>query len=320
MARSSESSSPAIYVSSSRYERRHLDEALAESRTVSTAGNRVVIVCNESGKRLSEDELIATKPANCVGIIAGLEPLSARVLAHYRELKVISRLGTGMDSVDLDAAHKYGVSVLGTPDATTDAVAELTLGLMLASLRGIATSDRSMRSKKWSPVMGGLIKGRTVGIVGFGRIGRRVAELVEAFGAKVVFYDPFAQGKDSRGVTLRELLDASDIVTLHTPLNDDTRGMLGASEIAGLKRDCIVVNVARGGLIDEPALAEAVHAGRIKAAVDCFVEEPYTGALCDEPDAVLTAHMGSLTAETRTLMEVTAARQLVAELHKHRVL
>jgi len=122
------------------------------------------------------------------------------------------------------------------------------------------------------------------------------------------------------GITLRELLDLSDIVTLHTPLNDDTRGMLGASEIARLKPGCIVVNVARGGLADEQALTEAVHAGRIKAAVDCFVEEPYTGALCDEPDVVLTAHMGSLTAETRTLMEVTAARQLVAELHKHGVL
>ena len=313
MTRSSESSLPAIYVSSSRFERKHLEEALP-------VNGAVTIVCNESGKRLSEDELIATKPANCVGIIAGLEPLSARVLSHYRELKVISRLGTGMDSVDLEAARKHGVSVLGTPDATTDAVAELTLGLMLASLRGIAASDRNMHSKKWSQVMGGLIRGRTVGIVGFGRIGRRVAELVEAFGARVVFYDPFAQGKDSRGVTLRELLDASDIVTLHTPLNDETRGMLGASEIARLKPGCIVVNVARGGLADEQALAEAVHAGRIKAAVDCFVEEPYTGALCDEPDAVLTAHMGSLTAETRTLMEVTAARQLVAELHKHGVL
>ena len=313
MTRSSESSSPTIYVSSSRYERKHLEDALPVS-------GDVTIVCNESGKRLSEDQLIASKPANCVGIIAGLEPLSARVLDHYRELKVISRLGTGMDSVDLEAARKHGVSVLGTPDATTDAVAELTLGLMLASLRGIAVSDRSMRSQKWSPVIGGLIKGRTVGIVGFGRIGRRVAELVEAFGARVVFFDPFAQGKDSRSVTLRELLDASDIVTLHTPLNDDTRGMLGASEIARLKPGCIVVNVARGGLADEQALTEVVHAGRIKAAVDCFVEEPYTGALCDEADAVLTAHMGSLTAETRTLMEVTAARQLVAELHKHGVL
>ena len=182
MTRSSESSSPTIYVSSSRYERKHLEDALPVS-------GDVTIVCNESGKRLSEDQLIASKPANCVGIIAGLEPLSARVLDHYRELKVISRLGTGMDSVDLEAARKHGVSVLGTPDATTDAVAELTLGLMLASLRGIAVSDRSMRSQKWSPVIGGLIKGRTVGIVGFGRIGRRVAELVEAFGARVVFFD-----------------------------------------------------------------------------------------------------------------------------------
>jgi D-3-phosphoglycerate dehydrogenase len=225
-----------------------------------------------------------------------------------------------MDSVDLDAARKHGVSVLGTPDATTDAVAELTIGLMLASLRGITTSDRSMRNKSWTPVMGGLLKGRTVGVVGFGRIGRRVAQLAEAFGAQVVYSDPVAPGNDKRNVSFDELVTVSDILTLHTPLNDETRGLLGASEISQLKQGCIVVNVARGGLIDEQALTEAVRAGRINAAVDCFVDEPYTGALCDQPDTVLTAHMGSMTAETRTLMEVLAAQQLVEELHKHGVL
>jgi D-3-phosphoglycerate dehydrogenase len=313
MTRSSESAPPVIYVSSSRYERRHLEDALQGNSTVS-------IVCNESGKRLSEDQLIATKPMKCVGIIAGLEPLSARVLEHYSDLKVISRLGTGMDSVDLDAARKHGVSVFGTPDATTDAVAELTIGLMISMLRGIAASDRGMRAKTWTPVMGGLIKGRTVGIIGFGRIGRRVAQLAEAFGARVVYSDPFANGSDERSISLQELLDISDIVTLHTPLNDATRGLLGASEISRLKDGCIIVNVARGGLVDEVALTREVRAGRVKAAVDCFVEEPYVGALCDEPDTVLTAHMGSLTVETRTLMEVTAARQLVAELRKQGVL
>ena len=313
MTRSSESAPPVIYVSSSRYERRHLEDALQGNSTVS-------IVCNESGKRLSEDQLIATKPTRCVGIIAGLEPLSARVLDQYSDLKVISRLGTGMDSVDLEAARKHGVSVFGTPDATTDAVAELTIGLMISMLRGIAASDRGMRAKTWTPVMGGLIKGRTVGIIGFGRIGRRVAQLAEAFGARVVYSDLFANGGDERSVSLQELLDVSDIVTLHTPLNDATRGLLGASEISRLKDGCIIVNVARGGLVDEEALTRAVRAGRVKAAVDCFVEEPYVGALCDEPDTVLTAHMGSLTAETRTLMEVTAARQLVAELRKQGVL
>jgi D-3-phosphoglycerate dehydrogenase len=313
MTRSSESAPPVIYVSSSRYERRHLEDVLQGNSTVS-------IVCNESGKRLSEDQLIATKPMKCVGIIAGLESLSARVLEHYGDLKVISRLGTGMDSVDLEAARKHGVSVFGTPDATTDAVAELTIGLMISMLRGIAASDRGMRAKTWTPVMGGLIKGRTVGIIGFGRIGRRVAQLAEAFSARVVYSDPFANGGDERSVSLQELLDVSDIVTLHTPLNDATRGLLGASEISRLKDGCIIVNVARGGLVDEEALTRAVRAGRVKAAVDCFVEEPYVGALCDEPDTVLTAHMGSLTAETRTLMEVTAARQLVAELRKQGVL
>lgn len=313
MARPAVTTPPAIYVSSSRYDLRHLTDALPARPEVS-------IVCNESGKRLSEDQLIATRPPNCVGIIAGLEPLSARVLDHYVDLKVIARLGTGMDTVDLVAASRQGICVLGTPDATTDAVAELTVGLMIAALRGVVVADRAMRNKDWSPVVGGLVKGRTVGIIGFGRIGRRVAELVEAFGARVRFFDPMVHGSDPRRASMSDLLATSDVVTLHAPLTDETRGLLGAREISQLKKGCLVVNVARGGLLDEAALADAVRAGRVRAALDCFVDEPYVGALSELPGVVLSAHMGSLTEETRTLMEVTAARQLVAELQKHGVL
>lgn len=305
---------PSIFVSSSRFERASLDGALP-------ASSDLQVVYNDSGKRLSEDQLIAQRPSRCVGIIAGLEPLSRRVLEQYPDLKVIARLGTGMDTVDLSAAKERGIAVVGTPDATTNAVAELTLGLMIAALRGIATADRSIRSGMWTQVQGGLIKGRVVGIVGFGRIGRRVAELAEAFGARVVYFDPFAVGDDSRRCrTLDGLLDASDIVTLHSPLNDDTRGLLGKAQLQRLREGGLVVNVARGGLVDESALVESVKSGRLSAAIDCFADEPYTGPLRELDGVVLTSHIGSLTAETRQEMEASAVRSVVAELRKHGVL
>lgn len=305
---------PSIFVSSSRFERASLDGALP-------ASSDLQVVYNDSGKRLSEDQLIAQRPSRCVGIIAGLEPLSRRVLEQYPDLKVIARLGTGMDTVDLSAAKERGIAVVGTPDATTNAVAELTLGLMIAALRGIATADRGIRSGMWTQVQGGLIKGRVVGIVGFGRIGRRVAELAEAFGARVVYFDPFAVGDDSRRCrTLDGLLDASDIVTLHSPLNDDTRGLLGKAQLQRLREGGLVVNVARGGLVDESALVESVKSGRLSAAIDCFADEPYTGPLRELDGVVLTSHIGSLTAETRQEMEASAVRSVVAELRKHGVL
>ena len=305
---------PSIFVSSSRFERASLDGALP-------ASSDLQVVYNDSGKRLSEDQLIAQRPSRCVGIIAGLEPLSRRVLEQYPDLKVIARLGTGMDTVDLSAAKERGIAVVGTPDATTNAVAELTLGLMIAALRGIATADRGIRSGMWTKVQGGLIKGRVVGIVGFGRIGRRVAELAEAFGARVVYFDPFAVGDDPRRCrTLDRLLDTSDIVTLHSPLNDDTRGLIGKAQLQRLREGGLVVNVARGGLVDESALVESVKSGRLSAAIDCFADEPYTGPLRELDGVVLTSHIGSLTAETRQEMEASAVRSVVAELRKHGVL
>lgn len=310
----SDASRPTVFVSSSRFERVNLERALPESHGVS-------VVYNDSGKRLTEDQLISHRPHGCVAIIAGLEPLSRRVLEQYPDLKVIARLGTGMDSVDVAAARERGVAVIGTPDATTNAVAELTVGLMIAALRGIATSDRGIRSGAWASVQGGLICGRVVGVVGFGRIGRRVAELVEAFGARVRFFDPITTFDDRRRAhTLDELLASSDIVTLHTPLNDDTRGMLSGARLAMIRDGALVVNCARGGLVDELALADSVRSGRLKAALDCFVDEPYTGPLRDLEGVVLTAHMGSLTAETRHEMESSAAHSVVSELRKHGVL
>jgi len=285
------------------------------------ADDRVRVVYNESGKRLSEAELVAQRPEHCVGVIAGLEPLTAEVFAHYPDLRAVARLGTGTDTVDLNAAQRRGIKVLTTPDATTNAVAELVVGLMLGSLRGIAAADRDMRSGTWKPHLGGLLRGRTIGVVGFGRIGRRVAELVVAFGARVVFFDPLHDGNDPRRVnSLASLASQSDVLTLHAPLTDETRHIVDTALLSQMKPGALLVNAARGELVDEAALLAALRAGRIFAALDCFANEPYTGPLRECDNVVLTAHMGSLTAETRIEMERTTANELVAELVRLRLL
>jgi D-3-phosphoglycerate dehydrogenase len=272
------------------------------------ADDQVRVVYNESGKRLSEAELIAQRPERCVGVIAGLEPLTAEVFARYPDLRAVARLGTGTDTVDLEAAHRHGIKVLTTPDATTNAVAELALGLMLASLRGIAAADRDMRGGAWKPHLGGLLRGRTVGIVGFGRIGRRVAELVVAFGARVVFFDPLHDGNDPRRVnSLASLASQSDVLTLHAPLTEETHHIVDTALLSQMKPGALLVNAARGELVDEAALLAALRARHIFAALDCFANEPYTGPLRECDNVVLTAHMGSLSAETRTEMECTAS-------------
>ena len=314
----SRASRPSIFVSSSRFEPSALVGALAAA---SVADDQIRVVYNESGKRLSEAELIAQRPEHCVGIIAGLEPLTAEVFAHYPDLRAVARLGTGTDTVDLEAAQRQGIEVLTTPDATTNAVAELAVGLMLASLRGIAAADHDIRVGTWKPHLGGLLRGRTVGIIGFGRIGRRVAELVVAFGARVVFFDPLHDGNDPRRAdSLASLASQCDVLTLHAPLTDQTRHIVDAALLSQMKPGALLVNAARGELVDEAALLASLQGRRIFAALDCFANEPYTGPLRECDNAVLTAHMGSLTAETRTEMEHTAATELVAALVQLRLL
>ena len=314
----SRESRPSIFVSSSRFEPLALVGALAAANV---ADDQIRVVYNESGKRLSEAELIAQRPERCVGIIAGLEPLTAEVFARYPDLRAVARLGTGTDTVDLEAAQRHGIQVFTTPDATTNAVAELAVGLMLASLRGIAAADHDIRSGTWNPYLGGLLRGRTVGIIGFGRIGRRVAELVVAFGARVVFFDPLHDGNDPRRVdSLASLASQCDVLTLHAPLTDQTRHIVDAALLSQMKPGALLVNAARGELVDEAALLAALRGRRIFAALDCFANEPYTGPLRECDNAVLTAHMGSLTAETRTEMEHTAATELVAALVQLRLL
>ena len=288
----------------------------AQAKSLHDAG--ISLEMNPHGRRLSEDEVAELVATDVIAILAGLEPLTDRVLSNAKSLRVISRCGTGLDSVDLQAASRLGIDVFNTPDAPTQAVAELTIAHMLNSLRHISTTDSNMRSGKWTPTMGSLLATKTVGLIGVGRIGSAVAKLAQAFGARVIGFDPVVSSHNSvELLSLDEVLNQADIVSLHVPINDQTHHIVNASAISRMKPGSIVVNVSRGGLIDESALHDALKSQHLSgAALDCFEDEPYSGPLLQIPGVHVTAHMGSYARETRDLMEVEASTNLVNGLRK----
>jgi len=288
----------------------------AQAKSLHDAG--ISLEVNPHGRRLSEDEVAELVATDVIAILAGLEPLTDRVLSNAKSLRVIARCGTGLDSVDLQAASRLGIDVFNTPDAPTQAVAELTIAHMLNSLRHISTTDSNMRSGKWTPTMGSLLATKTVGLIGVGRIGSAVAKLAQAFGARVIGFDPVVSSHNSvELLSLDEVLNQADIVSLHVPINDQTHHIMNANTISRMKPGSIGVNVSRGGLIDESALHDALKSQHLSgAALDCFEDEPYSGPLLQIPGVHVTAHMGSYARETRDLMEVEASTNLVNGLRK----
>jgi D-3-phosphoglycerate dehydrogenase len=270
------------------------------------------VLQNPAGKRMSETELVE-HITGCSAVICGTEPITARVIKAAPSLKIISRVGSGYDSVDIEAAHTQGVHVAFVPDGPVDSVVELTLALAFDAVRGIGRSDRSIRAGKWERPMGRLLAGRTVGIAGVSRIGGNVARKLIALGCDVIGHDlaPNAELKIPF-VSKQELLERSEILLLHLSLTPQTRHWLGANEIALLPNGAIVINTARGGIVDESALKDALGSGKIAhAALDVYEQEPYAGPLRDVPNITLTAHIGSMTAEARVKMEIDACINVI---------
>lgn len=290
----------------------------SELSVIRSSGIKVKL--NPFKTRLTEDQVIELLGAESVGLIAGLESLNSRVLRSATALKVIARVGTGLDSVDLGEAAKLGIKVLNTPDAPTSAVAELTLGHILGLLRNIAKSDRQIRDNKWQGQMGTLLETKTVGVVGFGRIGQRVAKLVASFGAKVIVSDPYTDTTEYENCALDELCQRVDVLTLHLPYVEKTHNLIGSRQFQLMKKGSFVINVSRGGLIDEIALLQALESEHIAgAALDCFEQEPYFGPLSKLECVQMTAHMGTYARETRDQMEREASLLLVKALREMKI-
>ena len=284
------------------------------------ASAKIEIALNPMKSRLTESQVTELLTNDVVGMIAGLEPLNGNVLRSAKTLKVIVRCGTGLDSVDLDVARELGIEVYNTPNAPARAVAELTIGHMLNALRHISATDHSLREGSWTPAMGSLLGTKKVGLIGFGRIGKMVSELLLAFGASVQAFDPIVSSTNSQVemCDLQTLLASSDIISLHVPYSTATHHLINAKALSLMKPLAILVNISRGGLIDEDALFNSLTSNRIAgAALDCFEIEPYTGPLRTLPNVCSTSHMGSYARETRDQMEIEASTALVAGLKKH---
>ncbi len=250
--------------------------------------------------------------------------VKARPVNGKGRLKVIVRAGVGLDNVDVEGFTKLGVKVLNTPEAVTRAVAELTVGLFFCLARGIVRYSSELKQGRWlkSEAHGIELRGKTVGVVGCGRIGREVARMCHSLGMKVLVNDvievprDFLESINARQVDLHTLLRESDIVTIHTPLDPSTKGMIGENELRMMKRTAFLVNMARGGVVDEAALKRALREGWIAgAALDVFETEPPNDLeLLSLPNLIPTPHMGAQTHEAQRAAGIEAAKLVIREL------
>jgi len=277
------------------------------------------IINNPYGRKLTEAEVIDLAK-DCIGIVAGVEPLSARVMDALPCLKCISRVGIGMDSIDLNYAAQKGIIIKNTPDGPTRAVAELTLGMTLALIRKIPQAHYDLKNKVWKKQTGNLILNKVIGVIGLGRIGKLVSQLFKGIGNPVIGYDPYANKawalKHEVELTdFETVLKTADIITIHVPGNEDNSPVIRAKEIDLIKHGAFLINISRGGIVDEDALYDSLSSKKLSgAAIDVFSEEPYYGRLCDLDNVVLTPHLGSYAEEGKLLMEIDAVNNLINAL------
>lgn len=273
------------------------------------------ILNNPYGRKLAEDEIIdLLKDAD--GLIAGLEPLNRNVLSSAIKLRAIARVGIGIDNIDFDAAEEFGIKVSNTPNGPTDAVAEMTLAAMLGLCRELYQSNTDMHDHLWRKRIGLGLKGTKVLLIGYGRIGHRVSELLEPFGADIMIYDPFLDTDKNRIIERRVSLEyglrESQIISLHA---GGKNVILGEKEFQQMRENVILLNSARGELIEEKALLKALRDGKVyKAWLDTFWEEPYKGELCSCEQVMLTPHISTYTSQCRNSMEVDAVKNLLRDL------
>ena len=277
----------------------------------------IVYKLNPFGRRLREQEL-----AELIGpyevLIAGTEPVTERVLDRAANLRLIAHTGIGLDNIPLVAARARGIAVTYTPSAPSPAVAEFTIAQMLALLRGIVKADRGMRQGVWDRWIGRRLNGLTIGVIGVGRVGRLVIQHLRAFrparvlANDLIMDDSFAEQTGCIWTEKETIFREADIITLHVPLTRQTRRLIGPRQLETMKPEAILINTARGGIIDESALAAALRSRpKFSAAIDVFEEEPYTGELTSLENCLVSCHMASCTRDCRLQMELEAAQEVI---------
>ena len=271
---------------------------------------------------LSSQELSQVIEGYDALVVRSRTKVTPQLLDEAKRLKVVGRAGVGVDNIDLDSARAHGVTVVNAPESTSQAVAELTLGLMLALARQIPRADASVKQGEWlkQELLGMELHGKTLGIIGVGRIGAGVARRAAAFGMTVLGYDSKStqhiENHGAKPVSLEELYARSDFISLHLPLTDETRSMVAAQAFGGMKRGVRIISVARGGILDESALLDALESGQVAgAALDVFTSEPPgASALVRHPNVIATPHIGAQTAEAQARAAGDIASEVLAAL------
>ncbi|MCK6539364.1 MAG: hypothetical protein L6Q26_04825 [Anaerolineales bacterium] len=272
---------------------------------------------------ISADDLLKVIAEYDALIVRGRTKVTASVMEAGSRLKAIGRAGVGVDNIDLEAAKQRGIIVVNAPTSTSIAVAELTFGLLLALAREIPRADAAMKQGKWlkKELEGVELNGKTLGVIGFGRIGMEVGKRASAFGMNVIAYDPLISEDEikKRGaepVSLQDLYAWSDFISLHMPLTVDTRNMIGRAAFAQMKDGVRLVCAARGGIIDETALVEALNSGKVAgAALDVFnVEPPGLTEAISHPRVIATPHIGAQTAEAQSRASEDIANEVLSVL------
>jgi len=279
--------------------------------------DQFIVIYNPYKRRLNEDEVIdLVKKYQPDGIIAGVEPITSKVLKEAGKLKIISRCGVGLDNVDLVAAKEKGIKVFNTPDAPVSAVAELTVAMIFALIRNLLKTDSNTKKGIWEKIKSSLLSEQTVGIIGCGRIGIRVASILHETGCRILGYDVLnINSKFFERVSFHDILILSDIISLHIPLTPENYHIINRNEMKKMKPGAILINTSRGGLIDEKELFEYLKNGHLGGAgLDVFEEEPYNGALCELENVILTPHIGSSAGESRLRMEEESVKNLIKGL------
>ena len=276
-----------------------------------------VVIRNPYKRRLLEREILElVRDQNPDGMLAGVEPITRKVMESSDNLKVISRVGVGLDSVDMNAAKELNIMVFNTPDIPVKPVAELTACMIYTLTRKLNILMNTIREGKWEKINGGLLSEKTIGIIGCGRIGTHVARLLYPAGAEILGYDPeINEHPVCKMVSFDCLIKNADVITLHIPYTEANKNMINEDILAKTRPGTIIINNSRGGLVDENALYKLLKSGHLGGAgLDVFLNEPYEGPLTTLENVILTPHIGSSAGRSRMEMEMAAVNNLLKGL------
>lgn len=283
-------------------------------------------VINPFNRKITEDDL-KKLIFDFDGLIAGTENISKEIIDLAPKLKIIARVGVGTDGVNLNYAKEKNIKVTYTPDAPGPAIAELTIGFMYSLLRSTHIANLKIRQGKWNRSIGRSFSDMTIGVIGAGRVGSRVIDLISKIGCKKLLVSDIYHNeslKEKYGfewASKEKVFSDSDIITFHVPLTADARGMVKKNELLSMKKDAFIVNTARGGIIDEDDLYNVMQSGHIAGvAIDVFNEEPYTGPLINIDRCLLTPHIGSASRECRAKMELESVQEIIRFFNNEKLL